>query len=315
MDVGIYEIMENSNKIKKQKITIIIINWNGVSDTLDCLRSLQKTNYPNLEIIVVDNGSKNKNEAETIKSHFPKVQLIKSSSNLGFSGGNNLGIKAALKNKSDYIVLLNNDTVVVPNFLSEIIKYIDYNPDVDIVSPLIYTHSQPKKIWFSYGKLYLFLGNIKASHQETNFDKNNIWFVSGCCMFVKSNVFNKIGLLDDRFFAYFEDTDFCIRAKLSGYKIGIVEKSKIFHKVSQSSGGVLSPIYLYYMTRNNWLFAQKNLSFYHWPTFIMFFFIYRVFIEGLRIIIKPQKNKSKSIQAIFRGINDAWKGNYGKAKI
>ncbi|MFC1656345.1 glycosyltransferase family 2 protein [Patescibacteria group bacterium] len=307
--------MVNPKKITDSKITIIIINWNGVSDTLDCLKSLKKTNYSNLEIIVVDNNSKDKNEPEIIKSHFPKIQLIKLNSNLGFSGGNNLGIKLALKNNADFIVLLNNDTVAEPNFLLETLKYVEDNPDVSIISPLIYTYDQPTKIWFSYGDYYKTFASIKAVHKETNFDKEKIYFVSGCCMMLKSKMLKKIGLFDDRFFAYFEDTDLCIRAKKAGYKISVAEKAIIYHKISQSSGGVLGPIYLYYMTRNNWLFAQKTLSWYEWPIFFCFFLFYKTSYPIFKILIKPKKNKFKGFQAIFKGWFDALRGKYGKANI
>lgn len=299
----------------KVKTFVIILNWNNKKDTLDCLKSLTKT-VGDFGVILVDNGSKD-GSPEVIKKRYPGIDLLRLPENTGFCHANNLGIKQAIKKGGENFILLNNDTIVEKNLILEL-ENVAKDDSTGLVAPLIYYYSQKRLLWPSVGKIYFWIANqvsAKTPSQITALKKSDITFLSGCCILIKKEVIDKIGLLSENFFAYFEDTDFCYRAKKSGFKLVLADKAKLFHKVSRSSGGKIGENYLYYMTRNNWLFAKMDISWYHWPTFLIFFFFYRFFWQGIRIVISTKTNKISKINSILKGAMDAWKGRYGKARI
>ena len=249
---------------EKPLVYIILINWNGLEDTLECLESLRKIAYPNFRVIVVDNGSKD-NQAEIIKEKFPEIKLIKNKQNMGYVIANNQGIELALKRSADYILLLNNDTVVERNFLDILIKYAEQSKNVGILSPKILYYDF-NKIWSVGGKILpggiTILTGKGKDHNCYTTEVIETDFVSGCAMLIKRSVIETIGFLDPIYFAYFEDADFCLRAKNFGYKIVVIPKSVIYHKKSSSSGirgsfRKLSPLQYYLLTRNQILFIKK----------------------------------------------------------
>lgn len=257
------------------KVFIIILNWNRKKDTLECLTSifnLQCTIY-NSEIVVVDNGSTDGSQ-EVIKKNFPKVVLIENKENLGFAEGNNVGIRHALKEGADYILLLNNDTLIDKNLVTELLRVMEKNRAIGIVGPKIYfapgfefhkgRYSQEelgKVIWYAGG--IIDWQNVYASHRGVDevdrgqYDKmEETDFVSGCTMMVRREVFDKIGLLDSQYFLYYEDSDFCQRAQRAGFKIFYTPKAFLWHKNAASSKPG-SKIHQYYQTRNRLLFGLK----------------------------------------------------------
>ncbi|KKR34313.1 MAG: putative glycosyltransferase [Candidatus Gottesmanbacteria bacterium GW2011_GWC2_39_8] len=258
-----------------KKISIVILNYNGLADTIDCLSSLKKIKQAGFvtEIIVVDNGSKEK--IKVIKIRFPETVLIESHENLGFAGGNNLGIKKALESKADYVMLLNNDTTVDPLIILKLIEFSERNKDIGIVSPKIYFYpgqeyhkdrykeeEKGKVIWYGGGKIDW--NNLYASHLDVdkvddfkNQTPAETDFATGCCMLIKKEVFSKIGLLDDKYFLYFEDTDFSLRAKKAGIKVFFYPEGLVWHKNASSSGKPGSNLHIYYQTRNRLIFGMK----------------------------------------------------------
>lgn len=247
------------------KVLIIIVNWNGLADTLECLASLKKLNYSDYEVAVIDNDSKN-NEAEEIKQKYPSIHLIKSKTNLGFAGGNNLGLEYGLKNDFDYFLLLNNDTIVSPDFLRILVDFAQEKPEIGVAGSKILYH-QTDKIWFNGGKLRLFLGSF--IHLEKSLDNqqskikqpHRVDYVSGACLLIKKEVVEKIGLLYEPYFFCYEETDWCFRAQRAGYESWVVPQSVIWHKVGASTGQQgdrLGSTQAYYYARNARLFAQRN---------------------------------------------------------
>jgi GT2 family glycosyltransferase len=245
---------------KQSKVSIIVLNWNGLDDTIECLESLKKITYQNYEVLVVDNGSEGK-EVEVLRTKFGNyIQLIENDKNYGFCEGNNIGIRYALKNEVDYILLLNNDTIVAPDFLSELVKVVQSDPKIGLAGPKIYYYREPNKIWFAGGKISLF---SKSSVQGFNlidkgqFDKvDYVDFVSGSCMLIKRSVLEAVGLLDPIYFFSMEDVDICLRATKAGYQIVFVPSSMIWHKVFVS--GIRNPNIMYYSSRNAIIFARKH---------------------------------------------------------
>ncbi len=278
-------------------ISIVVLNWNNYADTKECLTSLSQVTDPDVEIILVDNGSQD-GSGERLKSEFPQVKLIANKENLGFTGGNNVGIKYALAQGRKYILLLNNDTVVEPDFLSKLLKSAQADPQVGVLSPKIMFFDQPQKIWFVGGSFRSFLkkpyhpyyGELDNGQNENR--PTETGWVSGCCMLVKSEVFTKIGLLDEDYFNNYEDADFCWRAKQAGYKILLVPEAKIYHKFAASVGGKFSPFYTYFRTRNN------------------------LCVFPFYSIIESIKHKQfASVSTTLLAIADFMRGKYGKGSI
>lgn len=243
-----------------KKIAVVILNYKLKNLVLKCVNSVLESSHKNLQVIVVDNNSED-NIEQSIPQN-PKVIFIQSGDNLGFTGGNNLGIKKALEGNPDYIFILNPDTTIKNNTISELLKKTEkYNAGV--ASPKIY-FSDSKIIWYAGGKFDK--ANVLGSHIGVDqkdvgrFDEDRETdFATGAAMFIKKEVFEQIGLFDERYFMYYEDSDFCFRAKKAGFKIMYIYSSLVYHLNAQSTG-LGSPLQDFYITRNRMLFASKFLS-------------------------------------------------------
>lgn len=293
-------------KERQSLVYIILVNWDGLDDTLECLASLNKIDYKNYRIMVVDNGSKN-NQANIIKERFPKIELIKNKENKGFVIANNQGIEQALKNNTDYILLLNNDTVVKRNFLDVLIEYAEQNRDVGILSPkIVYYNSNI--IWSMGGKISYLTGFSimigKGGNSENYNEVIEPDFVSGCAMLIRNEVIEKIGLLDPVYFAYYEDADYCFRVGKLGYKIKVIPESIIWHKKSASAGlqgsDRLTPIQAYYFSRNALIFAKKNLRGFKKALFISAQFTLRLLYN----LVQSQNNQARLnyLKGLYTGL-------------
>lgn len=257
------------------KISCIVLNWNGekyISETLDSLSKIEVGNF-DYELIVVDNDSSD-NSIKLIENKFPKVKIIKSPVNLGYASGNNIGIKYALENGADYIFIVNSDITVdkkiVINFLDSVSKY----PQAGICGAKIYfapgfefhkDRYSPKEIgnviWYAGG--IIDWKNVIASHRGVDivdkgqFDNDlEVDFVTGAVMFIKRQVFEKIGLFDVKYAFYYEENDFCQRAKKVGYQLMYISNCMAWHANAQSTG-MGSPLQDYFISRNRLMFGIK----------------------------------------------------------
>jgi hypothetical protein len=263
----------------KPHVAIIVLNWNRSQDTIECLKSVEKIDYPNYEITVIDNGSTD-GSPEIIKKMFPKINLIINKENLGYAEGNNIGIRYALNKKYPYIFVLNNDTVVAPDILNSFEEAASLYRDAGIFGAKIYYYSEPNKIWHAGGKWddnkktfdHIGYGALDEDNKFNNVKE--IDYVTGSGIFFKREVFEKVGYYDTRFYLTHEEPDLCFRAKNMGFKCIFIPKAKIWHKVSVSFGGK-GPLYAYFYTRNRLLWAQKNLP------FIKKWFVYKTVIKEL----------------------------------
>ena len=252
-------------KIAEPTISIIIVNWNGKKDTIDCITSLKQLNYTNYQVIIVDNGSTD-DSVKTFKSTFPGITIIEEKTNTGFSGGNNAGIKHALESSSDYILLLNNDTVADRDLLKKLIISTNLLPNGSILGPKIFYYDRPKTLWFAGGQWIdeeNRFGHLGDNEPDgPNYDSiKEVDYITGCALFASKETFKEVGLLDDNFFLTYEETDWCYRARKKGLKCIFVPEAKLMHKVAASFGGRTSPMYSYFMTRNLLLWAKKYLEF------------------------------------------------------
>jgi len=294
----------------KSKIAIVILNWNGYEDTSECIISLQNITYDNYKIIIVDNGSR-QDDFLLLKKNFPEIEVIRSESNLGFTGGNNLGIEYAMKMHPDCFLLLNNDTIVEPNFIQPLLDVFEKEKDAGITAPQINYFYEPKKIWTEGGNISLVRGSGFAYSDRIESkikpDNKSVTFVSGCCMLIKKEVLEKIGLFDDNFFLYVEDADLCFRTIKADFKIFVSNNSRIFHKVSSSTNESLSQLPLYYVTRNRLYFAKKNFGYSYFITFI--YILFSMITKSVKWFISSE---SKNVQVVFRAFKDFVLGNMGK---
>ncbi len=260
--------------MKYPKVYIIILNWNGVKDTLECLESVFKLNYSNFEVIVVDNGSTD-NSVETIRKMYPQVTLIENEKNLGYAGGNNIGMRYAMEYEAEYVWLLNNDTVVESNALSKLIASADNRPEIGLISPVIYYYGEPDKIQFngSYidwkNKTIIYPENREPkTHEEFRIGKNVcLW---GTSLLIRRSIIKKIGYLNEKYFAYWEDTEYSTRVLEAGYRNLLCLSAKIYHKTRLPTPGTVkrSEQFFYYMTRNWYFWATSYLKSIEKPSFL-----------------------------------------------
>ena len=252
--------------MKLPKVSIILVNWNNFEDSAECLESLKECTYPNYEVIVVDNGS-NGNDARLLRERFADyIRLIENKSNIGFAGGCNIGIQDALKGDTEYVLLLNNDTIVKPNFLDKMVNVVQGDKQVGIAGGKILCYEFPDTIWFGGGIVDYKTGNtpIIGSGEKDKGQYDNVtevdWICS-CYMFISRDLLKQVGLFDEIYFFGWEDADLCVRAARNGYKVKFVPESKIWHKgwgrVKQRR---LQGRPLYYATRGHFFFMDKHFS-------------------------------------------------------
>lgn len=290
-------------------VFIIIVNWNGFWDTSECIRSILNISYDNYTIIVVDNSDKD--ESKELAKIFSEVITLRSETNLGFAGGNNLGIEYALGKGADYILLLNNDTTVEKDFLNILVDSASNNKNIGITVPQINYYNEPHKIWSAGGTISKIRGSGFA---ETNTWENkverkdkSVSFVSGCCMLIKKEVIKKVGMFDEMFFLYVEDTDLCFRVLKAGYSINVVSKTKIYHKIKGSTRNNFSVLPLYYTTRNRLYFAKKNFGSIYLLTVLYIFTI--MLLKSFGWVFT---GKLMNIYTVYRAFIDFYFSRLGK---
>ncbi|MFA6888680.1 MAG: glycosyltransferase [Candidatus Woesearchaeota archaeon] len=303
----------NPSEKHTPKVSIIILNWNGKQDTDDCLISLKKLDYNNYNIIIIDNGSTDDSVAY-LKAKYPQVTILENKVNLGFTGGNNVGIKEAIKNGTKYVILLNNDTVVDKNMITEMIKGYQFGENVGLVGPKVVYYSNDKKIWCAGGHYNKFLGKGKMYDHYTRKKKNlenitGVDWISFCVVMIKTEVFEKIGLLDNDFFFNSEDLDFCRRAVKNKFTCVYTPKAIVKHKISQDSGGLNSSFNIYYQVRNTLLFYKKNRSLLGFCVSLIYYLLLSI---PYRMFTFLKEGNGKKIKYFGYGITDFLKGNYGK---
>jgi hypothetical protein len=191
------------------------------------------------------------------------ARIITPRCNAGYAAGNNIGIREALKFQADYILLLNDDTVVAPDFLDALLETAETIPDAGIVGPKIYYFDEPQKVWFAgarfdYETCMLTTPGSGLLDDGSRSEPLESDYITGCALLIKRQVVERIGLLDERYFLYWEDVDWGLRTKKAGFKNVVVPRSRIWHKVSASSGGMDSPSRIYYKTRSHLLFARLH---------------------------------------------------------
>lgn len=299
------------------RVTIIVLNWNGLADTLECLESLAGLDYPSYEVVVVDNGSTD-GSVEAVRGRFPQVTLIENGENLGFTGGNNVGLRHALAGGADYALLLNNDTEVAPDFLHCLVEAMEADPLAGIAGPTIYYHERPDLVWsaggaidWRRGKTWMVGLNTPEAGQLGDLPRQ-VDFVTGCALLVKRAVVEQVGMLDERFFAYYEEAEWCVRARRAGFRITHVPQARVWHKIPLDARDT-SPSVHYYMTRNRLLFFKATGA--GWRAWL-----HTLLAEYLRTLVswtlRPKwRGREAQREAMIRALSDAWRGRWGQQSL
>ena len=260
--------MNTSENGQRPSLAIIIVNWNSYNVTAPCLASIRSLNYSNYEVVLVDNGSED-GSGEDLKKNFPEIIFLKNEKNLGFTGGNNTGIRYAIDQHFDLIMLLNNDTIIDPSFASTLIDTLENDKSIGAIQPKILYNQERNIIWNAGGELNQFffltkpIGLDEKDIGQYDQPKEVDW-ITGCCFLVRTEIISKIGPLDDKFFIYYEDSDWSFKIRLEGHKLWYEPSAKIYHEVGMSnrnrSGhneGNISPFTRYQIIRNHFFMVRR----------------------------------------------------------
>ncbi|MBS0604876.1 MAG: glycosyltransferase family 2 protein [Verrucomicrobia bacterium] len=247
------------------KIAVVVLHYRNFSDTLECLDSLSRQDYPAYEILLVDNASEDP-ELENAVKPFSRLHFVRNTENLGFAEGNNVGIRAALERGADAVLLLNNDAVAAPDALSSFARAAAAHPDAAVFGAKIFFYDEPTQIWHAGGNVNprtyrCFHNGCLDSDLEKQWDAvRDIGYACGCALFVKREAIEKVGLMAPEFFLIWEEIDWCWRIRKAGYRCLFVPEAKVWHKISRAfEGGNRGPLWQYYYFRNRLLFLQRNI--------------------------------------------------------
>ncbi len=247
------------------RVYLIILNWNGQQDTLACLVSTQSIDYPALNIVVVDNGSRD-DSVNAIQVAFPEVTVLETGANLGYAGGNNVGIRHALAQGAEYVFVLNNDTTVAPDIIRQFLRVAQSKPDAAFISPRIYEADRPNTIYYDGGmwdwqtQCVRLLGKGNEDIGQAGVSARETEIIHGCAVFFPVTTMSRIGLIDERFFLLFEETDWSFRAREAGLRNYVAPAAKVWHKGAASFGGRDTPLRHYFHTRNYLLWGERHLG-------------------------------------------------------
>lgn len=299
---------------KEPLVYIILVNYNGADDTVACLNSLRKIDYKNKKIIIIDNASTD-NSLDVLYSFLnDDVLLFGLNENIGFAGGNNVGIKYAMGHKADYVLLLNNDTEVEPDFLTHLVVKAEESPSIGVVGGRINYFSEKEKVWFLGGKINKFSGKTrhlflnKTNKQKLPITAFDTEYITGCMMLVRADVIKIVGTMKEDYFLYYEETDWCAKINKAGYRLVIEPKSIIYHKISSSTKKI-SNIVSYYYDRNSYFFIVDNYSYINKA----FMYVYkRIFLilKYLKFTLKRDKVKCGYIKRAYYSIKHREMGKY-----
>lgn len=286
----------------------VILTMNARDVLLETLDSVYKMTYPNFKVLVVDNGSID-GTPEILRGKYKWVSVIENGENLGVTGGRNVGMKYALEHGADWVYHLDNDVIVDPNLLTELMNVAVRDENIGIMGAKIYYYSQPNILWYAGGRINYFNGLVshrgKGKLDKGQYDKiEDVRFVVGCSFLIKKAVLERVGLFDPVYNPFYaEDTDMCARAIRAGFRIVYVPTAKLWHRVSTSSGGVVTPKRMTLKIEKNLIFFKRYAKWYHWMTIPWCIGTVAIGFLVLSII----RGNFKVLFAVFRGFLKAIK--------
>jgi GT2 family glycosyltransferase len=250
----------------RPRVATVVLHYKNLEDTVRCVRSIRRSTVLDQRIVVVDNGPSGPDHDQLVDAVGPGVRTIASGDNLGYAAGNNLGMRLALADRPEFVWLLNPDARVEPSTLAGLLAGAEEVPDAGVIGCRIVYDGEPARIWFDGGivdrsragapsHVNMGLPESKAGPSVTR----EVDYVTGACMLLRRRMLGRVGLLPEDYFLYFEETEFCLRARAAGWRIVLAGRARMRH-LKRSSGALPTPYYLYYMTRNRMLFARRVLG-------------------------------------------------------
>lgn len=268
---------------------VVVLNWNGWQNTVDCVDSVAASNYPNLRIVVVDNGSTD-DSVRQLRSRFPTLTILENAANLGFSGGCNAGINFSLENSAEYVWLLNNDTTVAHDALSALIDVAESNAEIGAVGAVIFERGSDNVQAWGGGSINFLTGAPRHFHRPPPLSELD--YLTGASLLLRRKALANVGLLDeDRFFLYWEDVDLGFRLRKAGWKLAVAQSARVWHADSASTGR-LSPIKDVYFSASTVAFFSRYAKFAFWPIGVGI---------GLRAIKRALRGNWQGVRAVLRG--------------
>ena len=289
-------------------VGIVISNYNGWQDTVRCLESLEKQTYTDFEILLLDDASTN-DSVQQLQQHLtPRTVFLPQAANSGFAAVNNVGMRRALADGCNWVLLLNNDTVAAPDFLETLLRE---TPAGTVSCPKMLFLDPPDEIWFAGGELDRATGKVRhlgghAKDGPAFAEKKQVRFITFCCVLLPRSVIEAVGFLDETLFMYCEDVDYCIRLADAGVPLWFLPDAKIWHKAGGSAGGMLS---VYYITRNTLYLTCKGKT----PVEIRLRTLLPLLTGAARYALTKVlgRKKGRSYGA-YRGALDFWRGKMGR---
>jgi GT2 family glycosyltransferase len=284
-------------------VTAVILNYNKPDDTIACVESLQNCEYNNLSLVVVDNCSTD-GSFEILRESLQEVDVIQTDSNLGFAGGNNVGIRRAMRNEPAYVLIINNDTVVTPGFLQPLVASSEADKSIAIAGGTICYHSDTRRIWYAGGEFVWWRGSSFTRHVGEDIvvihhaATSEVSFVTGCLMLIRTEAMRSVGMFDERFFMYSEDAELSLRYRRVGYRLVYIPESVIYHKIQHHGDTAFT---MYFGVRNRLLLIHLALT--GVKKTISFVYLHVIFMaKGIWWIA----SKPTLANAVARGIYDFW---------
>ncbi len=298
---------EINHNMTNPLVSVISVHFNNIIVTEEFIKSILNITYAPIEIIIVDNGSEEEPIMPLIKK-YPTINFIVSDENLGFAGGNNLGIKEA---RGEYLLFINNDTEVTPGFMEPLVNHFKQNKNTGMASPVIKYFGTDFIQYAGSSDINHYTGRSSRKGldemDEGQYDfsfKTEI--IHGAAVMVSREVIEQIGAMPELFFLYYEEIDWCAQAKKAGFEIWVVGESKVYHKESMSTGKA-SPFKQYYMTRNRILYLRRNTSSIQKISWILFFAFFTIPKNTIIYLIKTDFS---SLKSFFKGV--LWHFNHSK---
>ncbi len=283
-------------------VVAIVLNWCGEEDTAACLESLDRSDYPGLEVLLVDNGSPD-GSGDRLRARFPDVPYYQTGKNLGYTGGNNRGIDLALARGADYVLILNNDTVVEPECVSRLVEAAETSPGVGAVAPKILVHDAPERIWFAGGEFSRMraIGYHRLEGQPdpdpAGGEMEDVSFLTGCCLLVPAGVFRAVGKFEEDFFAYVEDVEYSLRLASAGYRLVYQPGARLLHRVPVGPSDP-SAFQIVQRDRNRRRLARRRYGPVDRFRFSLFFYPSRI----VRAVQYLARGNTALARAIWRGM-------------
>jgi GT2 family glycosyltransferase len=288
------------------KVAVVILNWNAAGLTLKCVESVRRSDYGRLEIVVIDNGSKD-GSSDAIEARFPGITIVRNPTNVGFAEGSNQGIRCAIRNGAAYILLLNNDTVIDKGMISCLVETAAARKNRVAVSPKMLDGYEPSRLWFVFGKTSLWTGIFSNpaynAPAETVFHPViSMEYASGCCILMPRELINAVGEFNPRFFAYCEDVEWSLRARRLGFQLLCDTRAELWHYIA-STGGKNPSRMRYLMTRNHIWTLRKHATKCQFAVFALVFYPPRCVLRLAKAVMNAQWG---CIPAEFRGALDGF---------